>query len=220
MKKKQKKQSNRLNKDKLITRILFSIEKILSRCPYFFRLDNILGDRPNVRPPVFFDSGSEVRATGGALDTLLEAIGPAKEIGASEREIREMACERRRGQREVSVPIQEPENLRGWGDRGNEPCGVIERGGKERYSGRRECNESVETIARERGDRVLEEEQLAQEELGYEEGGRREEIGEGSRDEIGGGNLTPVGPRRVREVSEMGGGRIIGMKSEGKVRSL
>jgi len=67
----------------------------------------------------------------------------------------------------------------------------------------------------------LEEEPLVQEELGDEEGGRREEIGEGSRDEIeGGGDATPGGLRGARGVSGISGGRRIGMKPKGKERSI
>jgi len=211
----------RLNKEKLITKIVFIIEKILSRCPYFFRLDNILGDRPNVRPPVFFDSGSEVRATAEAIDTLLGAVCPSNENEQSVSAIREMEADSQRGPRAVSVQIQGSENLGGRWKGGNEPCGVIERGGKERYSGRRDGSESGENVGREEEGRRLEEEPLVQEELGDAEGGRREEIGEGSRNEIeGGGDATPVGLRGAREVSGIGRGRRIGMKPKGKERSI
>jgi len=38
--------------------MLILIEKVLLQYPYFFRLENILGDRPNVGPPATVDLGS------------------------------------------------------------------------------------------------------------------------------------------------------------------
>ncbi|KAG0138574.1 hypothetical protein HOY82DRAFT_534689 [Tuber indicum] len=55
-------------------------EKILSRCPYFFRLDAILGDLPNDWPPAFFDSGADSQATTVAIENLLGALIPSREI--------------------------------------------------------------------------------------------------------------------------------------------
>ncbi|RPA88724.1 hypothetical protein L873DRAFT_1849621 [Choiromyces venosus 120613-1] len=50
-------------------------DKLLSRCPYFFRLERILGDRPNVWPPILFDSGANVHETAVAVEQLLGALG-------------------------------------------------------------------------------------------------------------------------------------------------
>ncbi|PUU75742.1 hypothetical protein B9Z19DRAFT_1130802 [Tuber borchii] len=49
-------------------------DKLLSRCPYFFRLERILGDRPNVRPPVSYDSGHDANDTAATIEQLLIAI--------------------------------------------------------------------------------------------------------------------------------------------------
>lgn len=134
-----------------------------------------------------------------------------------------MEGEVQRGQRGVSIQILGSENIRGGRERGNEPCGSIEGGGnlKERYGGRKEGSESGGNIGREVEERILEEEQLAEKEIGEKGGGRKEDMGEGCRDEMGGGgNVTPGSHRRVGEVSEMNGDRMIGMKPEGEERNL
>ena len=53
--------------------MLILIEKLLLRCPYFFRLENILGDRPDVRPPAIYDSDSREGETTG-VEGLLSAM--------------------------------------------------------------------------------------------------------------------------------------------------
>ncbi|KAG0138091.1 hypothetical protein HOY82DRAFT_535028 [Tuber indicum] len=48
-------------------------ERLLLRCPYFFQVKNILGDRPDVRPPAIYGSGTgETKRTG--VDSLLSAM--------------------------------------------------------------------------------------------------------------------------------------------------
>ncbi|RPA93433.1 hypothetical protein L873DRAFT_61124 [Choiromyces venosus 120613-1] len=49
-------------------------DKLLSRCPYFFRLESILGDRPNVHPPILYDSSQNTHETTAAVEQLLRAI--------------------------------------------------------------------------------------------------------------------------------------------------
>jgi len=49
------------------------IEKRLLRCPYCFRLENILGDRPDVRPPAIYGSGAGEGETTG-VETLLHVM--------------------------------------------------------------------------------------------------------------------------------------------------
>jgi len=51
-----------------------NLDKLLSRCPYFFRLERILGDRPNVRPPVSYDSGHNASDTAATIEQLLVAM--------------------------------------------------------------------------------------------------------------------------------------------------
>ncbi|KAG0137000.1 hypothetical protein HOY82DRAFT_598020 [Tuber indicum] len=48
--------------------------KLLSRCPYFFRLERILGDRPNVRPPITYDSGTGSVDTAATIEQLVAAM--------------------------------------------------------------------------------------------------------------------------------------------------
>ncbi|RPA94069.1 hypothetical protein L873DRAFT_1815002, partial [Choiromyces venosus 120613-1] len=86
--------------------------------------------------------------TARAIDTLLGAVCPSKETESDERERREIEGKAERGQREVSLQILGSANLRGGREVGNEPYQVIERGGKERNSGR-ESSESGENIGRE-----------------------------------------------------------------------
>lgn len=55
--------------------MLILIEKLLSRCANFFRLEAILGDRPNVHPPYQFDSGLSQGETVQTVERLIDAIG-------------------------------------------------------------------------------------------------------------------------------------------------
>jgi len=59
------------------------IDKLLSRCPYFFGLERILGDRPNIRPPALFDSGSGSQETATSVERLLSQI--AEQAGGGRR---------------------------------------------------------------------------------------------------------------------------------------
>ncbi|KAG0138657.1 hypothetical protein HOY82DRAFT_534429 [Tuber indicum] len=54
-------------------------EKLLSRCGFFFRLDAIFGERPNVRPPALFDSGIGERATVSAIAKLIDVMNDNEE---------------------------------------------------------------------------------------------------------------------------------------------
>jgi len=56
------------------------IEKLLSGCPYVFRLDAILGDHPNVNPPVIFDSGLSQQDSVGTTQQLIRAMGAGNRI--------------------------------------------------------------------------------------------------------------------------------------------
>jgi hypothetical protein len=46
--------------------------KLLSVCPFFFRLDAIWGNRPDIRPPMMFDSGADSGADNSALHRILD----------------------------------------------------------------------------------------------------------------------------------------------------
>jgi len=49
--------------------------KLLSVCPFFFRLDAIWGNRPDIRPPVMFDSGADNSALHRTLDVAIWRAG-------------------------------------------------------------------------------------------------------------------------------------------------
>ena len=74
---KRKRQERKREKKKKIELMLIVIEKLLLRCPYFFRLENILGDRPDVRPPAIYDSGTGESETTGVEGLLRAMVTPA-----------------------------------------------------------------------------------------------------------------------------------------------
>lgn len=47
------------------------IEKLLSRCKYFFHLEAILGERPNIHPPALFDCGTRRHEPIHAVERLI-----------------------------------------------------------------------------------------------------------------------------------------------------
>ena len=49
--------------------------KLLSVCPFFFRLDAIWGNRPDVRPPMMFESGADNSALHRVLDVAIWRAG-------------------------------------------------------------------------------------------------------------------------------------------------
>lgn len=66
----------------ILNKKFYNTDKLLSRCPYFFRLERILGDRPNVRPPILFDSGSSIQDTTSTVEQLLSSLeGHHEHIG-------------------------------------------------------------------------------------------------------------------------------------------
>jgi len=48
-----------------------NLDQLLSRCPYFFCLERILRDPPNVRPPVSYNSGHNATDTAATIEQLL-----------------------------------------------------------------------------------------------------------------------------------------------------
>ena len=69
------------------------LDKLLSRWPYFFRLEGIFGDRPNIRPPAVFDSGISPQETTQAAERLIAVMGGEGSIegvrGEEERNIKD-----------------------------------------------------------------------------------------------------------------------------------
>ncbi|KAG0644283.1 hypothetical protein HOY80DRAFT_997044 [Tuber brumale] len=49
-------------------------EKLLSRCPFFFRLEDPFGNHPNIYPPAQYDSGSNPKEAELAVKQLLTAM--------------------------------------------------------------------------------------------------------------------------------------------------
>ncbi|KAG0126310.1 hypothetical protein HOY82DRAFT_542698 [Tuber indicum] len=70
-------------------------EKILSRCPFFFRLEAIFGNHPNIRPPAHYNSGSNLEEAASAVKRLLDVIGSGREDEDIEEEENEVGCEER-----------------------------------------------------------------------------------------------------------------------------
>ncbi|KAL7267636.1 hypothetical protein RUND412_009770 [Rhizina undulata] len=54
-------------------------KKLLKKCPMFFRLEKIFGDRPNVDPPAMFHSGDTSVGAGALLGRISNAIEDADE---------------------------------------------------------------------------------------------------------------------------------------------
>ncbi|RPB00785.1 hypothetical protein L873DRAFT_1842777 [Choiromyces venosus 120613-1] len=79
-------------------------DKLLSQCLYFFRLEQILGDWSNVRPPALYDSGCEGRDTTSAVKALPNAIArPVRGRGGRDKrkEAKEQEGEGKENEEEV-----------------------------------------------------------------------------------------------------------------------
>jgi len=49
------------------------------KCPFFFRLEEVWGSRPNVRPPISFDPGSSFQGTTVAASALISVLETSKD---------------------------------------------------------------------------------------------------------------------------------------------
>lgn len=61
-------------------------EKLLSKCPYFFRLEAIFGNRPNIHPPAILDSGLNPNDALAAVEKIITEIDGGGEINEGEKE--------------------------------------------------------------------------------------------------------------------------------------
>ena len=50
------------------------------KCPFFFRLEEVWGSRPNVRPPISFDPGSSFQGTTAAASALISVLETSKDL--------------------------------------------------------------------------------------------------------------------------------------------
>ncbi|RPA95248.1 hypothetical protein L873DRAFT_1813197 [Choiromyces venosus 120613-1] len=60
-------------------------EKLERKCPFFSHLDTIWGNRPNIRPPSHFSSGSTSEETVKAASNLIHALEAAQDTTGQER---------------------------------------------------------------------------------------------------------------------------------------
>ncbi|KAG0642609.1 hypothetical protein HOY80DRAFT_1104414 [Tuber brumale] len=90
-------------------------EKLLSRCPLFFRLEAIFGDHSNVRPPVQFNSSFNIREASSAVEKLLEAMAPVPVGNEISMEGGRKEGDGEEDEREDMGGVEEAEK---WGDEG------------------------------------------------------------------------------------------------------
>jgi len=57
----------------------FKIVVLEKKCPFFFRLEEVWGSRPNVRPPISFDSGGSFQEKTAAASTLISVLERSKD---------------------------------------------------------------------------------------------------------------------------------------------
>jgi len=90
-----------------------NLDKVLSRCSYFFRLEAIFGDRPNIRPPAVFDSGLSPQDTAQAAERLIAVMGGGGRIEAQRGEEESIIKEGNMGQETGESSNREKERGRG-----------------------------------------------------------------------------------------------------------
>ncbi|RPA95646.1 hypothetical protein L873DRAFT_1845858 [Choiromyces venosus 120613-1] len=95
------------------------IEKLLSQCLFFFRLEAIFGDRLSIRPPIHYDSSVSKEEAVAAVEGLLTAIGQEEEeVSLYELDVREEAeTEGYTWEKELLPDSSQREDERGSQDR-------------------------------------------------------------------------------------------------------
>ncbi|RPA97783.1 hypothetical protein L873DRAFT_1790709 [Choiromyces venosus 120613-1] len=126
-------------------------EKLLSRCPFFFHLEAIFGNRPNIHPPARHDSGGSPTEAALAVEKLLNVMSSSiqdkeeilerntssgeegepesqgRSIQEKSKEMGETERDQQRGQEEEGGILGSQESMESMEERGSE----VQRGDEE-----------------------------------------------------------------------------------------